>query len=240
MLRVADADAAAVVDRNPGCARRGVQQRVQQRPIGDCVRAVQHGFRLAIGRSDRAGVQMIAADDDGRFDLAATHVVVHRESELGALAITEPADARGQALEVDAVLRQAHPARENRIVGEEFERQAVRGADIFGRARERDPTKRTAAFAEQRADVLGNEAGNFESVFDARGLGLRADVVAVVERDRAHSLQREHGADVLGHGVEGAAHIFVRIRAAQSERFLQGHSVRARSRSERRGRWSGP
>ena len=51
VLRVADARAAAVVDRHPGRAGGGVDQRVEQRPVGDGVGAVAHAFGLAVGRS---------------------------------------------------------------------------------------------------------------------------------------------------------------------------------------------
>ena len=107
MLRVSDSHAAAVVDRNPGRAGRGIHQRIQQRPIGDGVGAVAHGFGFAIGRRHRSGIQMIAPDHDGRFNFSAAHVVVHGEAELGALAVAQPADARGQALELDAVAGEA-------------------------------------------------------------------------------------------------------------------------------------
>ena len=65
--RVADADAAAVVDRHPGGAARRVEQRVEDRPVGDGVAAVAHAFGFAVGRRDRPGVEMIAADDDRRL-----------------------------------------------------------------------------------------------------------------------------------------------------------------------------
>jgi hypothetical protein len=52
MLRKTDAHAAAVVDRNPRCAARGVDERVEQRPVGNCVAAVEHAFRFAIGGRD--------------------------------------------------------------------------------------------------------------------------------------------------------------------------------------------
>ena len=64
--RVADADAAAVVDADPGRARRDVEQRVQDRPVGDRVGAVAHRLRLAVRRGDRAGVEVVAPDHDRR------------------------------------------------------------------------------------------------------------------------------------------------------------------------------
>jgi hypothetical protein len=49
VLRVAHADAAAVVQADPGGAAGGVEQRVEQRPVGDGVAAVLHAFGLAVG-----------------------------------------------------------------------------------------------------------------------------------------------------------------------------------------------
>ena len=97
VLRKTDANAAAVVDRNPGCASGGVDQRVEQRPIGDRVAAIEHSFRFAIGRCDRAGIEMIASNHNRRFDFAALHQLVYRHAEFGAIAVTEPANARGQS-----------------------------------------------------------------------------------------------------------------------------------------------
>jgi hypothetical protein len=99
--RVADAHAAAVVERDPARAAGDVQQRVQDRPVGDGVAAVLHRLGLAEGRGHRAGVQVVAADHDGRLQLAGGHQVVQRHAEARALALPEPADARRQPLEGD-------------------------------------------------------------------------------------------------------------------------------------------
>ena len=47
--RVTDPDPAAVVDRHPRRAAGGVDQGVQDRPVGDRVRAVAHAFRFPVG-----------------------------------------------------------------------------------------------------------------------------------------------------------------------------------------------
>ena len=52
MLRIAHADAAAMMQRNPGGAARRVEQCIEQGPVGDRIRSVEHRFRLAVGRSD--------------------------------------------------------------------------------------------------------------------------------------------------------------------------------------------
>ena len=50
----------------PRRRRSGVDQRVEQRPVGDRVGAVEHRLGLAVGRGDRAAVEVVAADDDRR------------------------------------------------------------------------------------------------------------------------------------------------------------------------------
>ena len=65
VLRIADADSAAVVDVNPRRAARRIHQRVEQWPVGDRI-GHRHRLGLPVRRCDRAGVQMIAADDDRR------------------------------------------------------------------------------------------------------------------------------------------------------------------------------
>ena len=71
VLGVAHADAAAVMDRHPGRAAGGVEQRIEQRPVRDRIRAVPHRFGFPIRARHGARVQVIAADDDGRRQLAA-------------------------------------------------------------------------------------------------------------------------------------------------------------------------
>jgi hypothetical protein len=75
------------VNRNPRSSGRGVHQSIEQRPIGNCVRAVAHAFGLAVGRGDGAGVQVIAPDDDGRFDFTGADERVYGEAESCTLAV---------------------------------------------------------------------------------------------------------------------------------------------------------
>ena len=93
--RIANAYATAVVDRNPGSSCGCVQQSIEQGPIGHGVAAVFHAFGFAEWRGDRAAIEMIAANYDWGFDLALLHQVIHRQPELCALAVSEPADSCG-------------------------------------------------------------------------------------------------------------------------------------------------
>jgi hypothetical protein len=120
--RAADADAATVVDRHPGGAGGGVDQGVEQRPVGDRVGAVEHRLGLAVGRGHRAAVEVVAADDDrGAETSPRRDEVVERQPGLVALAVAEPADPRRQALEGDALLRHRRSTVQAVVVGEEVE-----------------------------------------------------------------------------------------------------------------------
>src|SRR6516225_7664015 len=80
--------------------------------------------RLVVARVD-------APDDDRRADLAALHGIVEREARSRALAVAEPADARRQALERDALARHADPARERSVAREELEDDAIGDRDVL-------------------------------------------------------------------------------------------------------------
>src|SRR5438105_357705 len=70
VLRVADPHAAAIVDRNPTRAGRGIEHGVQKRPVGNRVAAVAHRLSLAVWRRNGAAIEMIASNDDRRRYLA--------------------------------------------------------------------------------------------------------------------------------------------------------------------------
>jgi len=57
-------------------------------------------------------VQMIAPNNDRRLDFASFNQLVHGDTKFSALAVAEPANPRGQSLEMDSLFRQFHPARE--------------------------------------------------------------------------------------------------------------------------------
>jgi hypothetical protein len=101
MDRLPHADPTTVMNGNP-CGPRGrVQQRVQDRPIGDRVGAIEHVFGLAIGGCDRTRVEVIASDHDRGLHFPRRHQLVERKAGAVALAVTQPADTRRQALELD-------------------------------------------------------------------------------------------------------------------------------------------
>jgi hypothetical protein len=128
----ADADPAAVVDGDPGGAGGGVEQGVEQGPVGDGVRAVGHGFGLPVGRGDRARVEVVPSDDDRRETFPSATRPVEQQPCLGAVAVAEPADACRQALELDVLGGGVEPAVKVRVVREQLLEGGVGDGDVGG------------------------------------------------------------------------------------------------------------
>jgi hypothetical protein len=78
-----------------------------------------------------------------------------------------------------------YPTRQSFVFGEELEDRAIRPVDVCRVSRERDPAEGALAFTEQRAHVLLDESRDLERALDAGLLGVRTDVVPVLEADRA-------------------------------------------------------
>ena len=218
--RAADADAAAVVDAHPRGARTRVDEAVQERPVGDRVRPVDHRLGLAVGRGDRARVEVIAADHDRRLQFTGTHHLIEAQPEPVSLPVAEPADPRRQALERDTLAGHRDPAVQTFVVGELVEHGPVGGGDVGRIARQGDPTERTEALAEQRADVGREEARVVEGTFEAAELGFGAQAVAVVEHLGAGVHEPDHRLAVGRHRRAGAAGELGRIVAPQFVRRL--------------------
>src|ERR1041385_1594813 len=120
----------------------------------------------------------------------------------GSLAISKPADARRQTLEMDLVTRKTNPPVENFIFGKQFEYDLVRDFDITRVSRQCDPPERPAPFGKHGADIRWNEAGEVVGVLHAAFISHRPDVVAVIEGDCTPLLHIEHRLDVNGDGLD--------------------------------------
>src|SRR5437762_14107639 len=96
---------------------------------------------------------MIASNDNGSLNLSLFHQIVHREPKLSPLTVTEPADSRGQTLELNALLGQVDPALQYAIVRKQLKNQIVCHVDVGRLTRKSNPTKWAAALAEQWTNV---------------------------------------------------------------------------------------
>ena len=156
--RVADSNAATVVDGDPACPSGGVEERIQDWPIGNGVAAIRHGFRFPIWRCDRSAIEMIATDDDGSLQPPVRNHPVHFESEARAFAVTEPANARGETLKLD-VLRASAIQRVIFGLSENRRQTLVGGGNIGGVSGKRHPAERAAAFANSGRMYSGTKPG---------------------------------------------------------------------------------
>ena len=118
-------------------------------------------------------------------------------------------------MKTDALAGQREPAGQGFILLEHFRRQAVGAVNILGIAGEGHPAERATALAKQRADILRDEPGDIERVFDAGLLCLGADVVAVVEGHRAQFPERQHGFHMRRHRGHGTGDVLLRVPLAQ-------------------------
>src|SRR4030088_1061608 len=98
MLGIAHPHAAAMGDGYPARTAGGVEKRIQKRPVGHRVRAIEHGLRFAIRAGYRAGVQVVAPNDNRRAQLATGHHLVESQSQPVSVAQSHPADASREAL----------------------------------------------------------------------------------------------------------------------------------------------
>src|SRR5437773_10896528 len=128
---------------------------------------------------------VITTDDDGSLDGASPHEVVESEAGASALAVAQPADARGQALELHSLARGLDPAHQRRVVGELVDDRPVGGCDIRGIAGQRHPPKRSLAFAEKGPDIGGDETRIVECAHATAKPCFGTQAVAVVEDLRA-------------------------------------------------------
>src|SRR5436309_627437 len=109
---------------------------------------------------------MVAADYDRRLHLAARHHLVESQAQPMAIAETDPANTRRQALELDARLRHVEPVVQMLVVRHQLPDAFVGAVNVLRIAGERSPAERADATAEQRADIGWYEAGKVEGVGD--------------------------------------------------------------------------
>ena len=126
--------------------------------IGHSIAAIEHALGFPVGRGHAAAVEVVAPDDQRRFDGPRADKLVERQACFGAFAIAKPADAGGQSLKLNARLRHLDPPPERGVFGEERHHCFVGLPDVFRIAGERHPPERALALAEEWADVGRYEA----------------------------------------------------------------------------------
>src|SRR5215204_109156 len=158
---------------------------------------------------------MVPPYDYGGRDGAVGHQLVEAEACPVALACPEPADACGEALELDLLAGLRDPTHQTLVVRKEFQDRIVRRRYIRLLARERGPPERPLALAEERPDVRWHEPGVAVSTFEAAELSLPAQGVAVVEDLGTPILETHHRGAVVGHRGAGFRDVALRVALAQ-------------------------
>src|SRR5437016_14539691 len=157
---------------------------------------------------------MIAPDHDRRLDLALLHEIVHRQPELRAFAMSKPADARRQSLELDALARQFNPAPQDSVLRKQLQHEIISHGNIGSLARQRHPAEWPSSLAKQRAYVSGNEPRKIVRILHATLERVCPNIVAVIERYGTHLLQPQHALNVPRHGIQRLFFVSLRIALA--------------------------
>src|SRR4030095_1066703 len=135
------------MNRDPRSAGGGIDEGIEQRPVGNRVTAIDHCFSFPERRRDRTGVEVVATNHNWCTDLTAPDEFVHRHTKLGTSALAEPADACRQALKLNPLLGELHPTRQRSVPREELKGQTIGPRDVGGIATQRNPTERALPFA---------------------------------------------------------------------------------------------
>src|SRR5262249_9469428 len=154
-------------------------------------------------------VEMVAADDDRRPQLAPRDHLVEAQAGLVPFTVPEPADAGRQPLERHALAGELDPSGERFVVAEQVQNRRVGGRDVGRVARQGGPAERALALTEQRPDIGRYEAGEGEGTLVAAQLRLTPDRVAVVEDLGAGVEETDHRLDVPSHGRAGALRVLL-------------------------------
>src|SRR5579859_7507042 len=94
-------------------------------------------------------------------------------------------------------LGQLDPAAQCFVLGEKIKHETIGTIDVSWVARQRNPTKRSFAFAKHWPDVGGNESLESECFGQSILQRLLANVIAIIKDDGSLTLQREHCVDML-------------------------------------------
>src|SRR5699024_6473816 len=91
-------DPATMVNGHPARTGCGIDESVEQWPVGNRVRPVRHILGLPVRRSHTAGIEMVPADHHRSLQLTPGDHLVELQSRQLSLPITEPTDTRRQSL----------------------------------------------------------------------------------------------------------------------------------------------
>ena len=168
---------------------------------------------------------MVAADHDRGFQRAIGNHFVECQSGLVSFIVSKPANAGWQALEGDLLFGHLQPAVQVLIFREELHQLFISLVNIFRVTRKRHPAEGPLAFAEERANISRNKAGEVEGFLNALVISPLANIVAVIKSDRARFLHADHRLNMFCHGLQRKFDVFLRVGLAQLIRRGQAHAA---------------
>src|SRR5579883_2901937 len=169
---------------------------------------------------------MVAPNDNRCRNLTLADKLIDRHTKFCPLPVAKPADARRQALEADALLREFNPAVQTCIFREQFKNKPVCADNVLRVTGECDPAKWAFSLAEKWTNVFGHKSRNFIGIFYTCDPGLGTQVVAVIKGNCTSPFQFQHRLYMLGHGAHRTQLVFFRIALTQLNSFAQVHPIR--------------
>ncbi len=151
------------------------------------------------GEATEPEIEMVAADDDRCFQLAAAHHLVEGESKPVAVAEPDPAYARRQTLKRDAVAGHVEPVMQMRVAGRSVPSPWRQSCKCLPDRPIAPPSGMARCPGRTEDGYRRDEAGEGEGVFQSFVLGDLAYVVAIVERRNTSFPEGDHGFDMFAH-----------------------------------------
>jgi hypothetical protein len=142
---------------------------------------------------------VVASNHKRRFDNALSDQFIELKSSFIAFAITQPADACGQTLELDLLSGHSYPAMQRLILREELKNSLIGAIDIFWVARECHPTEGAFAATEEGTNKSRYKAGKVHGMSLASRQGLSPQIVAIIEDNGSSLLHLQHGTHMDHH-----------------------------------------
>ena len=204
-----------MVHAHPGRAGGDVDERVQDRPVGDRIRAVKHCLGLSVRRGNGARVEMVAPDDDRRANLPRPNELVDREARAGPVTEAEPADPGRQSLKLHPLRCELEPALKECVVGEKLQERRIDRCDIALVPRQRRPAERPDPAREERPDIGRDKARVCERILYACPMSLPTKIVAIIENIASRSDELEQAFDVACDRLSGTPEILIRVAPPQ-------------------------
>ena len=110
MYAVPHAYTAAVVQAHPTCTACCVYECIEYWPVGNCITSVQHCFCFAVGARNRAGVEMVASNNNRGFYFSGSYQFIKCKTCFFSFALPQPTNTCRQPLKRNFFICKINPA----------------------------------------------------------------------------------------------------------------------------------